>query len=234
MSNIALIPMRSSSKRLVNKHLRTLLGKPLLAWTIGTAKACADINRVIVATDGNEIANAAKQYNADEIIMLPPECVTDTSPVIDTLVYCSQNISAPAPDTYILLEATSFRLPHHISEALRLMQTTGTDSIVSIIPIPGQYHPDWTIQMDPGTHELLLHSGEPLSHVKPQKQSLTQRYTRNGAIYVFKPELLKQNPPTIYGPKCKGYVMDARFTIDIDTEEDFLEAEQKIPSLLYL
>ena len=60
MSTVAFIFARGGSKGLPGKNIRPLAGKPLIAWSIEHALSVKRIDRVIVSTDSEEIADAAR------------------------------------------------------------------------------------------------------------------------------------------------------------------------------
>ena len=60
---IAIIPARSGSKRIKNKNIIKIFGKPMIAWTIIAAKKSKLFDKVLVSTDSNKIAKIAKKYN---------------------------------------------------------------------------------------------------------------------------------------------------------------------------
>ena len=76
---LALIPARSGSKSVPGKNLRRLLGKPLIAYSIEHALQCSLVNRVIVTTDSQEIADVARTYGADVPFLRPVEIAGDYS-----------------------------------------------------------------------------------------------------------------------------------------------------------
>lgn len=223
---LCLIPLRANSQRLPGKNIKPILDKPLVAWTIETARRSGAFSRIVVATDGPEIARVSLSYGADEIIQLPPALTHNCAPVIDALQFTAHTLNerAALPSISVLLEATSLRLPHHITEALTLLQSSDVDSVVSVIPVAGNHHPDWLIHVSEDG-EAARFNGEPLSSIPARKQDLSPLYTRNGAIYAFRSELLLQEPPTIYGARCRAYCMDPAFNVDIDTQEDFENAK---------
>ena len=61
MNTTCVISARGGSKGVINKNIRPLLGKPLIAWSIEQALACPEIDRVVVSTDSTAIAEAARQ-----------------------------------------------------------------------------------------------------------------------------------------------------------------------------
>jgi len=74
---VAIIPARGGSKGLSRKNVRLLAGKPLIAYTIESAKQCPLIHRVIVSTDDAEIAQVARQFGAEVPFIRPAELATD-------------------------------------------------------------------------------------------------------------------------------------------------------------
>lgn len=62
---IALIPARGGSKGLPGKNIKSLCGKPLIAYTIQAALNASGINQVVVTTDSEEIAEISRQYGAE-------------------------------------------------------------------------------------------------------------------------------------------------------------------------
>ena len=62
---IALIPARKGSKRLKDKNIKKILGKPLIVHTIEQAKKAKNISRIIVSTDCEIIARISKKSGAE-------------------------------------------------------------------------------------------------------------------------------------------------------------------------
>ena len=58
---IAIIPARLASTRLPRKILREIAGRPMLAHVYDAARACAQLQDVIVATDSEAIATVCRQ-----------------------------------------------------------------------------------------------------------------------------------------------------------------------------
>ena len=62
---IAIIPARLASTRLPGKVLLPIAGKPMLAWVYAAAKACPQLDRVIIATDAEEVMDAGLAHGWD-------------------------------------------------------------------------------------------------------------------------------------------------------------------------
>jgi CMP-N,N'-diacetyllegionaminic acid synthase len=59
---VCVIPARGGSKGLPGKNIKTFCGKPLIAHTIEQAKQSRYIDRVIVSTEDEEIAQISLEY----------------------------------------------------------------------------------------------------------------------------------------------------------------------------
>ena len=64
---IAIIPARGGSKELPGKNIKLLSGRPLIAYSIMAALNAEKIDRVIVSTDSNKIADVALEFGAESL-----------------------------------------------------------------------------------------------------------------------------------------------------------------------
>jgi cellulose synthase/poly-beta-1,6-N-acetylglucosamine synthase-like glycosyltransferase len=83
---IAIIPACGGSKHLLRKNIKLLLGKPLIAWTIEKAKRSKYINKVVVSTEDEEIAEISKEYGAEVIERPKEELAKGETPTIDVII----------------------------------------------------------------------------------------------------------------------------------------------------
>src|SRR3990172_8434607 len=135
-SVLGIIPARGGSKGLSRKNIRLLAGKPLIAWTIEQANTSKYLDKVIVNTDDQQIADTAKKYGADVPFLRPRELAGDTTPMIDVIFHTLNFFknSGTAFDYLALLEPTSpLRADHDIDNAIqKLISETDADSLVSV------------------------------------------------------------------------------------------------------
>ena len=92
MKNIALIPARGGSKGIVRKNIKLFNSKPLIYWTIKTALESKYIDRVIVSTEDDEIADIARSFSAEVPFKRPNELAEDSSRGIDTVLHALNNL----------------------------------------------------------------------------------------------------------------------------------------------
>lgn len=227
---LCIIPARGGSKGIPRKNIKEFAGKPLIAWTIESAKAAGVFDRIIVSTDDKEISEIAQHYEADVPFLRPSELAQDDTPTISVIVHAVQWLEENQEDSFeciVLLEPTfPLRTPQHIKEALSLFNEGDADSVVSVVPVPGHFNPHWqfTINSD---QRLTVFTGEDFRDIIPRRQALPTTYTRNGAMYVFKADLLSEDVPNMYGNKVLAYVMEEKYCADIDTQEDWNRTEEK-------
>lgn len=62
--NICIIPARGGSQRIPGKNFKDFHGKPIVAYSIETARASKLFQKIIVSTDSPQIAALARQYGA--------------------------------------------------------------------------------------------------------------------------------------------------------------------------
>lgn len=239
MKVVGIIPARGGSKSIPAKNLKEFCGKPLIAWSILSAKA-SGLDRVIVSTDSPEIAEVAKQYGAEVPFLRPAELAGDTigmEPVLKhTYEWLKENEDYEA-DALMLLQSTSpLRQTFHINDMLTLFKESGADSVVAVNETPANHTPYWTLVKNKEGN-VTLFGGSPLKDILVRRQDFPQKcYARNDLGYVLKPESLYDAKPNLYGNKVELYdTKDAHlYDADINTEADWIEAEEKARKILRL
>lgn len=109
MGGVVIIPARGGSKRVPRKNLLRIGGRPMLAWPISAAQSISEVDRIIVSTDDDEIAQLANQLGADASRRRPGFLAQDETPTAPVIVHevnqYTQRISVP--DFVIVLYPTS-------------------------------------------------------------------------------------------------------------------------------
>jgi CMP-N-acetylneuraminic acid synthetase len=223
---IALTPARGGSKSVPYKNLHPLGGKPLLAWPIAVAQATPAIDRVIVSTDDDRIADAARSLGA-EVYRRPAELATDTAVVADAIRDLWKRLRAEGETATILvlLEATSpFRTPEVIERCLRRMVSEQLDSIATFHE--ADINPERTWRIAGGKPEPFIRGAIPW---KPRQQ-LTPAFQLNAAVYAFRPDALPPDSPSILFGNIGAEIVPADSVVDIDTLKDFAYANALLQS----
>ena len=82
---ICLIPARSGSKRIKNKNLINLAGKPIIFYSINEAINSKIFDKVIVTTDSEKIARTARMFGAETPFIRPKKISNDKATDLDVL-----------------------------------------------------------------------------------------------------------------------------------------------------
>lgn len=217
MKVVSIIPARGGSKTIPRKNLKLLNGKPLISYTIDAAKKSGKINRVIVSTDDDEIADVAKKSGAEVLFIRPKNLARDETPTLPVLQHAVKYLEANErykPDVILLLYPTSPLLTvKRIDQALDMMTKGNVDSVVSVCEDSRNYK----------TWKRIGKRWLPLFKERVNRQKKVQ-YRENGAIYAMKYDvLMKQN--SITGKKVSVLVMSEEESVDINNPLDFIIAE---------
>lgn len=80
---IALIPARSGSKRVPDKNIIPINGKPLIHYTLDLCTGLKLFDDIITSTDSENYGDIAKQIDGVSVDIRPSEFAQDDSPDID-------------------------------------------------------------------------------------------------------------------------------------------------------
>ena len=232
MEILGIIPARAGSKGVLRKNVRLLAGRPLIAYTIEAARASQKLSRYVCSTDDPDVARIADDMRCP-FIQRPRELAEDATPmksVIEHAVSSLELAEGYRPEVAVLLQPTSpLRTSRDIDCAIEMLIDCNADSVVSVSPVPGHFHPDWQFRLN-NDSSLSLWNGDSLREIVTRRQDLTSSYTRNGAVYAFRVASFVESG-SIYGSRCLGYLMNAEDSVNIDAEIDFILAERRIAEL---
>ncbi len=217
----AVIPARGGSKSVPGKNIRSLGGKPLLAWSIEVARQVSEIDRIIVSTDDAQIASVGRAHGA-EVYARPPHLATDEALVIDALKDLLQTLQAERdpPDWVILLEPTCpLRTAEDVRSCLNLVAQGGYDSVATFKDAELNPHRAW--RLIDGVPEVFIDGAIPWL----PRQKLPKAYQLNGAVYVFRANLLEQESKSLLVGKLGAVLMPRERSQDIDDIVDFTIVE---------
>ncbi len=230
MKILGIIPARGGSKSIPGKNIREFCGKPLIAWSIESAKQ-STLTRVIVSTDDEEIAAVAKEYGAEVPFMRPAELATDTvatEPVLRHALDWLKEHENYVPDVVALLQPTNpLRTAEQIDKAIQIFQEKGPDSVVTVHEAIANNNPGWILRRNE-KGEVVLWDGGPLKKIPKRRQDLPKGYSRNDCIYLFKPKNIYESEPNLYGDKVEILIMQEYESADINTPFDWELLESRI------
>lgn len=219
--NVAIIPARGGSKRLPNKNIKLLAGKPLIVWTIEAAIDSQIFDMILVSTDSESIADIARKAGAIVPFIRPAELASDIATTNDVVSHAVEWIEMKHGEVsrITILQPTSpLRKKYNIVEAHELYERNNALSIISVCQM------DHSIQLCnklPKNHSM---SGFIRKESNVRGQDLEPYHRINGAIYIFDRGFVGALSE-IYDERSFAYVMEQHESIDIDQQLDFEIAE---------
>lgn len=216
---VALIPARGGSKGIPNKNIKTINGKPLIAYSIEFALSSKKIDRVIVSTDNKKIADIAKKYGAEVPFLRPSNLATDSAPMYGTVKHLIDFLSYSKCEYKFLalLQPTSpMRLKKDFHSALNTIKEDATiDSIVSLEELPKHLSPEFLMKIDNGQIYPYIKSAKNIF----RRQDVSSAFIRSGQFYISRISSLSDKN-TIYGNKSLPYITNHK-AFNLDTLEDW-------------
>ena len=159
--------------------------------------------------------------------MRPTALAEDASPTLPVVLHALDMMESGGErfDAVCILQPTSpLRRSADIDNCIALMEKTGADSVVSVLPVPKTYNPNWVYWMDrDGKIALSTGDKEPI----PRRQDLPLSFHRDGSVYVTRVTTLKSER-SLYGNRVFGYEIPSEFSSNLDTHEDWQAMEMKL------
>lgn len=220
---LAVVPARGGSKGIPLKNLRPVLGVPMVARVGEVVRALPMIDRAVVSTDHEEIAQVAETNGIAAPFRRPPEISGDRIGDWDVLVHALREMECLDGITYdiiLMLQPTSpLRRPEHVQATLEMLIEGRWDAVWTLSETDSKEHP---------LKQLTVTAGE-LDYYDPAgkgviaRQQLKPVYHRNGIAYAITRDCLVSQGG-IKGRRTGGLVLEGHF-VSIDTEWDIALAE---------
>lgn len=211
---LAVIPARGGSKRMPAKNMRLLGGRPLVAYSILTARVSRCIDRVVVTSDSGEILAAARAWGA-ETVERPPDLASDTAPTISAVQHALGALESSGDSfawVVVLQPNVPFRCVEICDQAIRDCTAQHGDAALTVDEaylkvgrlVDGYFVPAYP----PGQ----------------RKQDIAPAYRENGVFYLVSADLVRQG--YLFGSKTLALRFPQEQALcNIDYEFDFNLAE---------
>jgi CMP-N-acetylneuraminic acid synthetase len=216
---------RGGSVGVPQKNIRSVGGKPLIAWTLEEAKKCKMLDEYVVSTDDQAIANVALEHG----VPVYEEPYSDgTNPLLERILWLLDLLEEAGEEYEALVDirATNpLKSADDIDACVRKLMSSGADVVCGISKLD-DHHPARIKQ---------LVAGDRLVDVWPEptdglRQSLKPDvYIRNGSIYACRVSALREGIH-FTGGDIRGHIMPLNRSVNVDTELDMLVCEALLTS----
>jgi N-acylneuraminate cytidylyltransferase len=224
MKLVAFIFARSGSKGLPMKNTKLLSGKPLIAHSIEQALAVKRIERVIVSTDSDDIAQIALRFGAEVPYLRPLELAQDSSPELLAWRHGLEFLKSTTgsfPQAMISLPPTApLRNHQDIENCIDEFQKNDADVVITVTDAHRNPFFNMVKANVDGSVNLVNYSDSKIT----RRQDAPRLYDVTTHCYVAKPEFVMTHDSIFEGIVRAVYVPIER-SIDIDSLLDFQIAE---------
>lgn len=224
MRVVALICARGGSKGLPGKNIRLLAGRPLIAWAISQAKAVKRVERVIVSTDSEDIAEVARQAGAEVPFLRPAQLAQDNSPEWLVWRHALDFVKADAgtyPEGLLVVPATApLRAVTDLEQCVDEYEKGGVDVVVTVTDAHRSPYFNMVQVSKDGTVGLVI----PPASAIVRRQDVPVVYDLTTVAYVARPEFVMTRNGIFEG-RVRSVHVPLERALDIDTALDFKIAE---------
>jgi N-acylneuraminate cytidylyltransferase len=227
---LVIIPARGGSKGLPGKNIKCLAGKPLIQYSIETARQLTTDDHICVSTDSDDIRTIAEKTGLRVPFLRPEHLASDTAGTYEVLLHALDHYKQRGVfyNRVILLQPTSpFRNVIDLRKMIEIMDSEkGIEMVVSVGV--SHHNPYFSLFEENAEGHL----------VKSKKGNFATRqdcppaYYYNGSAYLINTEALKRRSLANF-ERIKKYVMEEKYCLDIDTPLDWLICEALLERGIY-
>lgn len=218
--DICIIPARGGSKGILKKNIKTLNGQPLIYWTIKAAIESNCFDDVIISTDDADIVSVSNKFDV-KIHHRSAKNSTDNVHSIFAILECIdwlEKTKYSCNSISMLLPTSPLRKSEDIVEAFSIFKTNDCDSVVSVVKY------DKVLSSIRAMDDDYLFPVVETNSFEKQRQDINQLYEVNGSIFISTSKNLKKTK-SFHKGNVKPYIMSKLRSIDINSLEDFIIAE---------
>ncbi|MFA5074969.1 MAG: pseudaminic acid cytidylyltransferase [Candidatus Babeliales bacterium] len=219
---LAIIPARGGSKRILKKNIKDFCGQPIIKYSIDAALNSNIFDEIIVSTDDIEIANFAKNNNAQVPFMRSEETSNDHAMLADVIkeVLLEYSKIGKKFDYFCCILPTAlFVNPKKILDSFELLKNFDGDSVVSVVKF--SYPIQRALKIENNYLKMIWPE-----NLNKRSQDLISSYHDAGQFYWMKiKSFLEQK--TFFAIKSLPFELEETEVQDIDTVDDWKLAEIK-------
>ena len=223
---LAITLARGGSKSVPKKNIREIKGIPLIAYTINEAKKSKFISRYIVSTDNEEIRQVAIKYGVDVPFLRPAEFSSDTASSVSALQHAVdwiENHDQIKYDFVIELMCTNpMKIASDIDACISKLITSKADSVIAVHKLD-DHHP---ARIKKIVNDKIVDFCLPETPEMRRQDLKPDAYIRSGSIYALKRDHLMIEGQRFGSFNSRPYILPPERAVNVDTEIDFLIAEQ--------
>jgi pseudaminic acid cytidylyltransferase len=218
---IAVIPARGGSKRIPRKNIRSFCGKPIIAYSISAAQQTGLFDQVVVSTDDEEIASIARTFGATTPFVRPKEIADDftgTNAVVKHAVAWFNAQSHDVTHACCLYATAPLVQARYIAEGYEALSRS--DAVFAFSVTSYAFPIQRAVRITPEGRVDAIYP----EHRMTRSQDLEHAYHDAGQFYWGTARAFLEDMP-LFAPHSVGVILPRHLVQDIDTLEDWNQAE---------
>ncbi|WP_433919379.1 acylneuraminate cytidylyltransferase [Streptomyces canus] len=226
---LAVIPARGGSKGVPAKNLAPVGGVPLVARAVRECLATRLVTDVLVSTDDQAIAAAAREAGA-EVVLRPAAIAGDTATSEAAVLHAldtHEALHGASVDVVVFVQCTSpFIVREDIDGVAAAIVEDGADTAVTVAPFHGFIWRDAESAQDAATG-----GGHGVNHDKsyrPRRQDRPQDFLETGAAYAMDAPGFRKHQHRFFG-RTELVRTDPARVLEIDDPHDLARARALAP-----
>ncbi|MEU6063182.1 N-acylneuraminate cytidylyltransferase [Streptomyces sp. NPDC047082] len=245
---LAVIPARGGSKGVPAKNLAPVGGVPLVARAVRECRASRLVTDVVVSTDDQAIAAAARQAGA-EVVLRPAAIAGDTATSEAAVLHAMdahEALHGSPVDVVLLVQCTSpFLIREDVDGVAAAVVENGADTAVTVAPFhgfiwrdagddPKVVEPDRADELGGATkvaNSTATDGGYGVNHDKsfrPRRQDRPQDLLETGAAYAMEAQGFREHKHRFFG-RTELVRTDPARVLEIDDPHDLARARALAP-----
>ena len=215
MKLYALLPMKGTSERVPNKNMRNFNGKPLYHAIMNTLLKSKYIDKIVINTDSEIIAEDAKKNFGDSVIIIDrPKEIRGGDVSMNVII--NYDLSQLDGEHFLQTHSTNPML--RVETLDKAIETyfenlDKYDSLFAVTKVQTRFYDKNANPINHNPEELL------------RTQDLEPLYEENSNFYIFSKESFKNAGNKRIGLKPQIFEVNKLEAVDIDEPEDFILAE---------
>ena len=214
---IALIPARSGSKGVIDKNIKILAGKPLIAWSIEKCKQSKFINKILVSTDSEKYSKIAIKYGADDVILRPKEISGDHSSDYEWISHAISYVKNIDYDIIAHIRPTTpLRKLNDLDNAIKKFIKSKHSSLRTVHEMPETAYKSFEVKKK--FLSALKNINYDINKLNNSRQLFPKTYVANGVVDLYRKKFILKNKK-LFSKKVLAY--KTNITPEIDSLDEF-------------
>ncbi|KYK46045.1 pseudaminic acid cytidylyltransferase [Bradyrhizobium liaoningense] len=218
---IAVIPARGGSKRIPRKNIRPFCGKPIISYSIDAARQSGLFDEIVVSTDDEEIAAVSRQLGATTPFVRPREIADDftgTNAVVKHAVAWFLERGNQISHACCIYATAPLIQPRYLREGHDAL--TRSDAAFAFSVTSYAFPIQRAVRITTSGRVDALYP----EHRLTRSQDLEPAYHDAGQFYWGTRDAFRDDVP-LFSERSIGIVLPRKYVQDIDTLEDWEQAE---------